>query len=119
MPGLMAAPVRAGHAGLSHIKMKYPTVTIIAAATMPRVRRKASSADLCEVLTKALDSNGTACVSRAGVIAFKSDTGDAAGLLMGTAAANCRASSAEDDNSSKRPRLKTAFPSVVNTAIGV
>jgi hypothetical protein len=106
-------------AGLNHRKMKYPANPIIAAAAIPRIKRKAGDADLCEVWTEALDSNGTACVSRAAVVAFAPDAGDATGLLMATAAANCWASSTEDDNSSERPRFKTAFPSVVNTAIGV
>ena len=106
-------------AGLNHRKMKYPANPIIAAAAIPRIKRKAGSADLCEVWAEALDSNGTVCVSRAAVVAFTPDAGDATGLLMATAAANCWASSTEDDNSSKRPRFKTAFPSIVNTAIGV
>jgi hypothetical protein len=106
-------------AGFNHRKMKYPVNPIIAAAAIPRIKRKAGSADLCEVLLNALDSNGTACVCRAAVIGLRPDAGDAAGLLTATVAANCWASSTEDDSSSKRPRLKTAFPSVVNTAIGV
>ena len=99
--------------------MKYPVNPIIAAAAIPRIKRKAGGAGLREALPKTLDSTGTACAGRAGMIAVTPDTGDAAGLLMASAAANCWASSTEDDNSSKRPCLNTAFPSVVNAAIGV
>jgi hypothetical protein len=76
-------------AGFNHRKMKYPATPIIAAAAIPRIKRKAGSDDLCEVLMNALDSNGTACVSRAAVIGLRPDPEDAAGLLMATSAANC------------------------------
>jgi hypothetical protein len=98
--------------------MKYPVIPIIIVAPILRIKGKAGSADWCEALTRAFDSDEAVGVSRAGVIA-PPETGSAAGVLLPIEAASCCASSTDGDNSSKRPRLNTAFPSIVSEAIGI